>query len=92
MAKATKKVRFAAIRKAYNNRAQIGSDVADVASKVWTLTVVGVLWGSAYTIFMCSQPGVPVKVQQLLAGALAALGLMFLFVNLRSVKNSDVVE
>lgn len=66
--------------------------IKDVANKVWVLTVVGALWASAYVIYMCTASNVPHKITAVLAAALFVLGLMFLFVNLRSVKSTVVLE
>lgn len=67
--------------------------IIDVANKIWVLTVCFTLWGSAYVIYMYSVAGVPADLKKYLAGALLALGLMYLFVNLRSTKPSaSVIE
>lgn len=92
MSKKTKKVRFARLRAVHQKAGKSVPAVKDAANKVWVLTVVGTLWSSAYVIYMCSVAGVPQDVKQLLAGALSVLGLMFLFVNLRSAKPADVIN
>lgn len=86
-----KKARFTRMRGAYRKAGEGVPAVKDTANRLWVLTVVGTLWASSYVIYMHTN-GIIEDIKQLLASALFVLGLMFLFVNLRSVKPLNVVE
>jgi hypothetical protein len=71
------------ISTAWNNRAKTGAALLDGINRLWTLTVLFILWGSAYIIYQCAYE-LGHRGRAIMACALFVLGLMWLVRNLRS--------
>ena len=64
----------------------------EAVNKIWILIVLATLWIGAYVIYTATAETVPAIVRQFLTAGLGVLGVMFLYANLRSVKQNDVIE
>lgn len=71
------------IKQAWTNRHNLWAHIVDGINRVWMLTVLFILWGSAYIIYQCAYE-LGHKGRAIMACALFVLGLMWLVRNLKS--------